>query len=73
MVAPVLLRANVPRVSAKAVPGCANEDAPVPLPVEAKLVLAGNGWPGRLLRVLVGVAPTDAGLRPPGWLSPPHL
>ena len=58
----MLLRANVPRVSAKAVPGCADVDAPVPLPVEA-----GNGWPGRLLRVLVGVAPT--GLRAPGWLS----
>ena len=67
----MLLRANVPRVSAKAVPGCADVDAPVPLPVEAKLV-AGNGC-GRLLRVLVGVAPTDAGLRAPGWLSPAHL
>ena len=72
MVAPVLLKANVPRVSAKAVPGCADVDAPVPLPAEAKLVPAGNGW-GRLLRVLVGVAPTDAGLRVPGWLSPAHL
>ena len=71
MVAPVLLRANVPRVSAKAVPGCADVDAPVPLPAEA-LVLAGNGW-GRLLRVLVGGAPPDAGLRAPGGLSPAHL